>query len=345
MKIQVKLRVAQRKKIEKFMKRTSSRISALRCRILLLLHRGVSAQETAAICGCARATVYRTLYRFNELGELGIWDLRRLAGPHKVTGRVLDLLWMYLGRTPRELNWQRSNWTLELLSLQLRHDCGVALSPSYIGRLLKKMGCRRGRPRAALRIPVRGRRRILKRIERLAASASPQAEVFYADEADIDLNPRIGLCYCRPGEQPLVLTPGKNQKRYVAAALNARTGTIVHVADRRKNSALFISLLRELARRYRRCQTIHVILDNYIIHKSQRTRRALKQLGGKIQLHFLPPYSPESNPIERLWKQMHDHVTRNHRFADMDSLFGAVEEFLAAAQPFPGTQVSTMRAA
>ena len=37
-------------------------------------------------------------------------------------------------------------------------------------------------------------------------------------------------------------------------------------------------------------------------------------------LHFLPPYSPEHNVIERLWKQMHDHVTRNHRHPTMKDL-------------------------
>ncbi|MBI3303403.1 MAG: transposase [Deltaproteobacteria bacterium] len=56
----------------------------------------------------------------------------------------------------------------------------------------------------------------------------------------------------------------------------------------------------------------------------------------------MPPYSPEANVIERLWKQLHDHVTRNHQHPTIDSLMEAVDDFLTAVQPFPGTKVSTL---
>ena len=71
-------------------------------------------------------------------------------------------------------------------------------------------------------------------------------------------------------------------------------------------------------------------------------REAFTLLGGRVVLHFLPPYSPDSNVIERLWKQMHDNVTRNHTHRTIDSLMEAVHEFLHDVQPFPGTQVSLM---
>ena len=51
----------------------------------------------------------------------------------------------------------------------------------------------------------------------------------------------------------------------------------------------------------------------------------------------------ESNVIERLWKQMHDPVTRNHQHHTSEALLLAVERSLVAAQPFPGTRVSTLR--
>jgi transposase len=231
---------------------------------------------------------------------------------------------------------------LELLGLELLKETGIALSISHVRTLLLEMGCRRGRPRPALRIPVRGRRRILENIARLVKRASPKQEVFYMDEADIDLNPRIGLAYIKRGHQPLVFTPGKNRKRYVAGALNARTGSLVNSYSEKKNSGLFISLLERLQSVYRRAETLHLILDNYIIHKSRQTLSWLGRIGHRVVLHFLPPYSPESNVIERLWKQMHDHVTRNHRHATMESLMVAVAQFLDDVQPFPGTKVSTL---
>ncbi len=98
-----------------------------------------------------------------------------------------------------------------------------------------------------------------------------------------------------------------------------------------------------MSSRYRRARPIHIVLDNYIIHKVHCVLRQLEALGARIVLHFLPPYSPNDNVIERLWKQLHDHVTRNHQHRTILSLVEAVKRFLDNAQPFPGTQVSTLR--
>ncbi len=341
--IRVSLCESQRGSIEEWMRQTSNKYEAQRCRILLLLDDGIAPSEVANHVGCVRATVYRTVYRFEEQGEDGLRDGRKYRLPVKATSNIVDRLLSYLDDVPKDYGWQRSVWTLELLARQVRMDTSVTLSSSHIWRLLRKAGCRRGRPRPAVNIPVRGRRAILIDIEELVASARPEEEVFYADEADIDLNPRIGLTYIKRGYQPRVLTPGKNVKYYVAGALNARTGRILYAHGPKKNSALFIDLLQALRHGYRRAQRIHVVLDNYVIHKSRATVQALEDFADRVQLHFLPPYSPDDNPIERLWKQLHDNVTRNHRHTTMLSLWKDVTQFLECVQPFPGTNVSTMR--
>ena len=345
MRIRVELSHAQRSEIEDMMRKTKSRVEAQRCRIILLLAQGDSPGEVAAKVGCVRSTVYMTLYRFEDEGDAGLGDKRLRRSPRKATAAVRKQLLAYLDDTPRDYGWQRSTWTLELLALQLAGDTGVRISESHLGRVLRQEKCRRGRPRPALRIPVRGRRQVLENIERLVSNASAQEEVFYLDEADIDLNPRIGLTYMKKGHQHLVLTPGQNVKYYVAGALNTRTGRVVYAHGPRKNSELFVNALNLLRCTYRRASAIHVVLDNYIIHKSRYTLDALHAMGSRVQLHFLPPYSPEHNPIERLWKQMHDHVTRNHRRQTMPELWTDVTQFLDSAQPFPGTKVSTLKQA
>ena len=343
MKIRVLLSVAQQYEVAALMRKTNSRVEALRCRIILLLAKGESPKKVCELAGCVRSTVYTTLYRFEDEGFEGLYDKRLYAEPRKATREVREHLLSYLDNVPKDYGWRRSSWTLELLSLQLHADAGVQLSLSHLRQVLRQERCRRGRPRPALQIPVRGRQEVLSAIARVVERASPDEEVVFVDEADVDLNPRIGLTYIKKGQQPLVLTPGKNVKYYIAGALNSRTGRILYSHGPRKNSDLFIELLRVLARSYRRARRIHVILDNYVIHKSQVTLRSLESLGFRIQLHFLPPYSPEHNPIERLWKQLHDNVTRNHRHETMQALWKDVTRFLQDAQPFPGTKVSLKR--
>jgi hypothetical protein len=92
------------------------------------------------------------------------------------------------------------------------------------------------------------------------------------------------------GQQKEVRTPGQNVKRYLAGALDARTGRLLWVEGGRKTSALFLALLVQLRQTYGQDAVIHVVLDNYRIHDSKIVQAALLGFGGHIRLHFLPPY-------------------------------------------------------
>ena len=69
-------------------------------------------------------------------------------------------------------------------------------------------------------------------------------------------------------------------------------------------------------------------MDNYGIHLAHLTRRTLETLGGRIVLHFLPPYCPDANRIERVWQDFHANVTRNHRCKTMKALLGKARDYL-----------------
>jgi transposase len=157
----------------------------------------------------------------------------------------------------------------------------------------------------------------------------PKDEVaFYADEVDIHLNPKIGPDWMLPGQQKVVVTPGQNVKRYLAGALDTRSGQLLWVADRHKRSGLFIDLVRHVVRRNPNARCIHLIVDNYSIHSSRQTRLAFAELP-QVRLHFLPPYSPDFNPIEREWRHLHAEVTRNHCCTTIDELMEQVRRHLA----------------
>ena len=150
----------------------------------------------------------------------------------------------------------------------------------------------------------------------------------YEDEVDIHLNPKIGLDWMNRGQQKQVMTPGQNEKRYLAGGLDARTGEVTWVEAEKKDSMLFIMLLHELRKTYPQAKKIHLILDNCRVHSSDITNAVLKYLDGQIELHFLPPYCPQENRIERLWQDLHAGVTRNHMCKTMSELMRNVRRFL-----------------
>ena len=153
--------------------------------------------------------------------------------------------------------------------------------------------------------------------------------VVFTGEVDIHLNPKTGSDWMLPGTQRLVLTPGNNEKRYLAGAYEPLHDRLVYVEGDRKASWIFMNLLRALLETYDRAQTIHVILDNYIIHKSRVTQAWLAEFGERLRLHFLPPYCPSENRIERIWLDLHANVTRNHRQKAIGALLDRVHGYLA----------------
>src|SRR5688572_4513373 len=173
-----------------------------------------------------------------------------------------------------------------------------------MGRVLAALGARLGSPKPVVLCPWKRRRRrgVLRDLERLANAATIVEPVFYADEVDVHLNPKIGRDWMPRGFQRRVVTPGKNAKHYVAGALNASTRQLTTVEGPHKRSLLFCELVARLVDQHPTAKRIHLILDNYIIHSSKITQRFLAKYEGRVVLHFLPPYCPDHNRIERIWQ-------------------------------------------
>lgn len=324
------VRFAVKERLRKHLQRCKD--AGLRTRYLIVLNllRGRGAYPTAEALGVHNTTVYRVAKRFRALGEAGLLDGREDNGTAKLDERFLDVLYRAVRSSPQKYGWRRPTWTRELLVLVLEHKTGVRVHVATLSRALARIRARRGRPRPTVRCPWSplAKARRLGALRRLVAGLPRRERAFYEDEVDIHLNPKLGPDWMVPGQQKEVLTPGTNVKRYLAGALEVRTGLLTWVEGERKASGLFIALLDRLARWNPRAKVIHVILDNYRIHDSKITQAALAGHRGRIVLHFLPPYCPLENRIERLWEDLHANVTRNHTCRTMDALMAEVREYL-----------------
>lgn len=303
----------------------------VRCKIILALVRGNPPVDLIRSRMAASSLVYQVMHRFIDQGLLGLADRREDNGDPKVTEEYEAEMLAVVPSSPRKHGYRRPTWTQELLILVLRKRTGIRISRTTMSRVLKRLKIRLGRPKPIVGCPWKKRRRIkrLQEIRRLIETVPKDEEILYADEVDIHLNPKIGPDWMLCGTQKTVMTPGKNQKRYLAGALNARTGRLTWVEADRKNSQLFILQLWQLVGRdYPKAKRIHVVLDNFRIHNSLQTQAALARLGGRVVLHFLPPYCPDHNRIERVWRDLHDNVTRNHQCRNMKELMTEVYHWL-----------------
>jgi transposase len=341
--IVVRLSSAVKRRLRKRVHWTRDARLKQRYQIVLLWAKGWSSGEIAGALGCAKSTAQRWAHRYLAEGEAGLQDRRAENGEPKVDADLRQALAEMLQHRPTHYGWQRPNWTRELMALQLAAETGVQVSITTIDRMLRALGARWGEPRPVVACPwsKKSKAQRMAQIRGLLRRLPADEVALYQDEVEVHLNPKIGRDWMLPKRQREVLTPGENVKRHVAGTLEPRTGRLLWVWGERRDSVLFIDLLRALLEAYPHAKRIHLILDNCSIHDSQATQDALaKPEFRRLRLHFLPPYSPLENRIERLWRDLHDNVTRNHTCRSIDQLAARVDHFLTTATPWPGNRPS-----
>jgi transposase len=307
-------------------------IAAVRVRYLIIfnLWNGRDARLIETILGVHNTTVYRVAKRFRELGEASLWDGREDNGAEKLSETYLGVLDKIVRSSPLDHGWRRPTWTRELLVETMVRKTGVRIHVGTMSRALALIQARRGKPRPRVKCPWHpaAKTRRLNKIAHLVASLPRNEVAVYEDEVDIHLNPKIGLDWMGLGQQKDVMTPGQNEKRYLAGALDVRTRQLHWVEAEKKDAWLFMHLLKMLTTVYARVRVIHVILDNYKIHSSHVIGIALAHFARRVRLHFLPPYCPDYNRIERVWQDVHANVTRNHKCPGMAELMREVRYYL-----------------
>jgi putative transposase len=323
----IQLTEAQRKTALSIYRGSGDARFARRAHILLLLDRGRSYREIMDIDFCSSDLVNGVKRRFLERGlEAALAE--PTEDPTVPFWQVVVAAWL-LERTPRDFGYFRSRWTCELFAELLWEQHGINLSGETVRRGLQQLGFAWRRPRPIVGPTDPDYVAKLRKIRRLLKNLPPDEVAVFQDEVDLHLNPKIGACWMPKGRQATVETPGNNVKRHLAGSLVWRTGTLlVSPSAKRRNAELFVAHLHDLRCRLRGYRVIHVICDNAPFHNCRLVREYLERWGHRIQLHYLPKYSPETNPIERVWWHLHETITRNHRCRTIDELLELTYDWL-----------------
>ncbi len=308
--------------------------------LLLLCAAGRTPTEIAAVLFCSRSTVYRVVraYRAGDLEwleeEEGMGSPR--ARRRGLTPTLRRSVLAILQAAPRACGWCRTRWSCATVALEVRVRRGVVVSAETVRRWLHELGWEWKRAKLVAKDddPQRGEKlaRIRDAFEQLRAGAA----LLFADELDISLLPKVGSQWMPKGAQVEVMTPGTNEKRYLAGALDLTTGTTQHCVWYRKTTGLFVDLLATLDRAYPApaFSCLSVVVDNSKIHYAGEVEKWLAA-HPRFALLYLPTYCPKANPIERAFGDVHDKCTRNHTRKRMWHLVQDVEQHLQVNGPWP----------
>lgn len=316
--------------------------SLLALHILLLCAAQRSPTEIAAVLFCSRSSVYRVVRTYRAGPWEGLaegeepgreshqrWP-RALSPSLKRSGLAV------LQAVPRVCGWCRTRWSCTTIALELQARRGLVVSGETVRRWLHEVGWEWKRAKLVAKDDDPQRVEKLARIRYAFEQVRAGVALFFADELDISLLPKVGYHWMPKGAQVEIMTPGTNEKRYLAGALDISTGTIAHCVWYRKTTGLFLDLLATLDRAYPATAFTHltVVADNAQIHHAIEVEKWLAA-HPRFELLYLPTYCPRANPLERAFGDVHDKCTRNHTRKRMWHLVQDVQRHLHGNGPWP----------
>lgn len=151
------------------------------------------------------------------------------------------------------------------------------------------------------------------------------------DEAQVGLIYPILKCWMKIGTQKRIPMPtARRQSQILAGALNWRTEQVHCRELAHLDSENIIAYLEWLLTEVYPQQQVVLVLDNAAFHHSAAVQAALTCFEQRVLVLWLPPYSPDLNPIERFWKHLKATVCANYLYASIDQLLQSVRDFIAA---------------
>lgn len=171
----------------------------------------------------------------------------------------------------------------------------------------------------------------IKKYLELVADTSTDEPILFMDSAHPTMATKVVCGWIKKGvDKPIAQTASRTRIN-ITGAIELSTMNVVSCRPDYVNAETTVAFFEQLQTAYPHAPKIHLILDQSGYHRSQLVRE--QALIKNIELHYLPPYSPNLNPIERLWKVMNEE-TRNNVFFSSANLFrDAINGFFEVTLP------------
>ena len=296
----------QREELLSELRLERNRKFADRIRVILLLDKGKSATKIAEYLFLNEGTVRNYEKRYKEGG------LEKLVNDY------------YIGRSAYLSPEEQSKLTLELESkvypttklviFYIKKEFGVVYTVGGMTTLLHKLGFSYKKPKG---VPGKAKTEEQEAFVKRYNRVKKKGLVYFADSTHPMLNPILSAGWIRKGKEYEVKTNSGRQRVNINGAIEMKTLNVVSRSCKRVNGSSMCDLLRAIRLKHPKVKKIHLILDNAPYNKSNQVRDLAWKL--KIKILYLPAYSPNLNPIERLWKFMKKEVMANRYYPDLET--------------------------
>lgn len=290
--------------------------------------KGYSVSELAKLFELSENTVRACIQAYLEESRVG--DEPRSGRPKKLSDSLEQRIVKLVDENkPCKHGFNVASWDCKELRLWLAKR-GYTVSLETIRQILIKNGFHYVKTGYELaRAEPKEQQAFIKRFKRLTNTKNRQSVILFSDEMNNKLHPKQGRIWTRE-KKPTVPTHDSHKRIYTTGAVNPATGELITRTSKRFNQFEFIAFLKKLLAKIK--GRIKLFTDGHKSHKTPAVKEFLKNYP-RLQLYFLPKYSPKLNPIEHLWAYIRQKRTNNIEFKNQRSLMKTVQHYLAGLSP------------
>lgn len=301
----------------------------VRFRAVEAVLKGMPVSQTASAFGVDRATLHRWLARYNQEGKAGL-QRRPVSGrPRKLSDFPAKRLKRIVLAPATKFGFETDLWTVGRLHAVLVDRFDVDVSEDTVWRRLREAGLTWQTPERQYfeADPETRRRWQQETIPKIRETLEKTGGILYCeDEASVCLTPLLGKTWAERGKPRKVPVTGARASIAAMSALSPRGRLVFQLHTKRITSAEVIEFLKQLLREHP-SRHIVVVMDQAKPHTSQMTK-AFIESKARLHVFYLPPYSPDWNPDEKVWNHLKNHELKAHRATSKQELYDLTEEKL-----------------
>ncbi len=301
----------------------------------------MSQAEAARVFGVHPNAVNRWVKRYRAGGFKALSEQRRgrRAGEQAALspGQQQEVIALVSDATPDQLGMSGFLWTRDAVAELVAQRYGVRLARTTVGRYLRSWNFSPQKPkrRALEQTPAAVRRWLEEEYPAIGAQAKQEGGVvWWLDEMGVRSDQAAGRSWAPPGRTPVIKRTGKRFRVNMISAISNEGLLRFRLFSGSFTGPVFIDFLRRLLRDLAG-RKVHLIVDGHPVHRAKLVSAWVERRPARLELHFLPGYSPELNPVELLNNDVKANAAGRRRARTVVELTGELRVYARRRQRQP----------